>query len=110
MVTIHNQARNGLKGIIYYKDEPIGVCESAETFLDFLCQVKAEESDDYKMEVEVNVTEDSKRTYVYRITKYGTTIPSSYPGVFLWTDLINKKLLYLYNFSISHDFKMKQNI
>ena len=109
MVTIHNQA-DKLKGIIYYKDEPIGVCENAETFLDFLCQVKKEQSEDYKLEVEVEIHTDVKRTYVYKITKDGSTIPSSYPGVYLWTDMINKKLLYLYNFSISHDYKIQQNI
>ena len=110
MVTIHNQADKTLKGIIYYKDEPIGVCENAETFLDFLCQVKEEQSEDYKLEVEVEIDADVKRTYVYKISKNGSTIPASYPGVYLWTDMINKKLLYLYNFSISHDYKIQQNI
>ena len=106
MVTLSNQIdKNNLKGIIYYKEEPIGACDNAETFLDFLCQVKAEQSDDYKLEVEVELENGLKRTYVYRISKNGTTIPLSYPGVYLWTDTLNKKLLYLYNFSISHDFK-----
>ena len=106
MITIHNNINNGLKGIIYYKDNAIGECNSAETFLDILCQIKAERSSDYRMEVEVEVAKGSKRTYVYRFLEDGRMIPSSYPGVVLWTDALNKKLLYLYNFSVSNDFKI----
>ena len=105
MITIHNNINSGLKGIIYHKDEPIGECNNVETFLDILCQIKKEQSDDYSMRVEVELSNDSKRTYVYHFTKNGKVVPSSYPGVYLWTDMMNKDLLYLYNFSISHDFE-----
>ena len=105
MVTVNKGLINGLKGIIYYKDEAIGVCNSAEALLDIQCQIKEEQSDDYKMEVEVEVAKNSKRTFVYRFTKDGNMIPSSYPGVYLWTDLMNKNLLYLYNFSVNHEFR-----
>ena len=104
MITIQNGINSGLKGIIYYKDEPIGECNSVETFLDILCQIKKEQSDDYSMKVEVEVSHDSKRTYVYKFTSSGRVVPSSYPGVYLWTDMMNKNLLYLYNFSINHNF------
>jgi hypothetical protein len=57
------------------------------------------------MEVEVEIAKNSKRTFVYRFSKDGKTIPSSYPGVYLWTDLMNKNLLYLYNFSVNHEFR-----
>lgn len=107
MITIHNRINSGLKGIIYYKDEAIGECDSVETFLDILCQIKKEQSDDYSMKVEVETSDCSKRTYVYHFTKNGKVVPSSYPGVYLWTDMMNKDLLYLYDFSINHDFGQK---
>jgi len=106
MIKLHNDLNNGLKGIIYHNNDIVGVCENAEAFLDLLCQIKEEKSENYKMEVEVNISKDAKRTYVYHFTKDGRVVPSSYPGVTLWTDTLNKKLLYLYNFSISHDFKL----
>ena len=105
-ITFNNDLYNGLKGVIYYKDDIIGSCDSAESFLDLLCQIKEQKLDGIKMEVEVPISDDAKRTYVYHITNDGRLIPSSYPGVMLWTDIFNKKLLYLYNFSISHDFKL----
>lgn len=105
-ISVNKDLYNGLKGVVYYKDEVIGCCDSADSFLDLLCQIKKEQSEDYRMEVEVKAPNNSKRTYVYRFTKDGRTIPSSYPGVMLWTDILNKKLLYLYNFSINHEFKM----
>lgn len=106
MITIHNDIMNGLKGIIYHKEDVIGVCGSAESLLDIQCQIKAEKCADYKMEVEVEIAKGSKRTYVYRFAEDGRMIPSSYPGVTLWIDELNKKLLYLYNFSVSNDFKI----
>ena len=105
-ISLNNNLYNGLKGIIYYKDDIIGSCDSADTFLDFLCQIKRKQSSDFRMEVEVKVGENAKKTYVYHFTKDGRMIPSSYPGVLLWTDILNKKLLYLYNFSVNHDFKL----
>jgi len=105
MITINNNINSNLKGIIYYKDKAIGECSSVETFLDILCQIKKEQSEDYSMHVEINVSADSKRTYVYHFTKEGKVIPASYPGVYLWTDMMNKDLLYLYNFSINHEFE-----
>ena len=105
-ISVNKDLYNGLKGIIFYKNEVIGYCDSADSFLDLLCQIKKEQSEDYRMEVEVKAPNNSKRTYVYRFTKDGRTVPSSYPGVMLWTDILNKKLLYLYNFSINHEFKM----
>lgn len=105
MVSVRKNISNNLKGIIYHKDDVIGICDSAETLLDIQCQIKEEQSEDYKMEVEVEIGKNSKRTYVYRFTKDGKMIPSSYPNVILWTDALNKKLLYLYNYTISHDFK-----
>ena len=104
MITINNEINKNLKGIIYHKETPIGECNSVETFLDILCQVKKEQSEDYSMKVEVEASKDTKRIYVYHFTKEGKVIPSSYPGVYLWTDMMNKDLLYLYNFSISHSF------
>ena len=106
MITLNNDLYNGLKGIIYYKGEVIGSCDSADSFLDLLCQINKEQSDDYKMEVEIKIADDAKRTYVYHFTKDGNVVPSSYPGVMLWTDILNKKLLYLYNFTVSHEFKL----
>lgn len=106
MITLNNDLYNGLKGVIYHKDEVVGFCDSADSFLDLLCQIKNEQSNDYKMEVEVKIADNAKRTYVYHFTKNGTVVPSSYPGVMLWTDILNKKLLYLYNFSVTHDFKL----
>ena len=94
MITIHNRINSGLKGIIYYKDEAIGECDSVETFLDILCQIKKEQSDDYSMKVEVETSDCSKRTYVYHFTKNGKV-------------MMNKDLLYLYDFSINHDFGQK---
>ena len=105
-ITFNNDLDNGLKGIIYHNDDVIGSCDSAESFLDLLCQIKEQQLEGFKMEVEVPISHDAKRTYVYKITKDGRLIPSSYPGVTLWTDILNKKLLYLYNFSINHDFKL----
>jgi len=104
MINIDYNPNKGLIGKVFYKEEFIGTIDSAPAFLDMLCQIKAEQCEDYKMEVEVEVGKSMKRTYVYRITKNGTTIPSAYPGVQLWTDILNKKLLYLYNFSIDHSF------
>ncbi len=104
MITIRNKINSGIKGIIYFKDEAIGECDSAETFLDILCQIKKEQSDEYSMKVEVQVTEDSKRAYIYHFTKDGKVIPASYPGIYLWTDIMNQDLLYLYNFTINHSF------
>ncbi len=106
MVIVNDKLVKDLKGIIYHKNDVIGVCDNAETLLDLQCQIKEEQSDDYKMEVEVETSKNSKRTFVYRFTKEGKMIPSSYPGVTLWTDALNKKLLYLYNFSISHNFRL----
>lgn len=106
MIDVHNNLSKDLKGIIYHKNDIIGVCNSAESLLDIQCQIKKEKSEDYKMEVEVEIGEKYKKTYVYRFSKDGRLIPSSYPGVSLWTDDLNKKLLYLYNFSISYDFKL----
>lgn len=105
MITVNKNLYNGLRGIIFYKNEIIGVCDNEVTFLDILCQIKDEQSEDYKMEVEVEVSKGVKRTYTYRFSKDGKLIPSSYPGVLLWDDILNKKMLYLYNFSISHEFK-----
>ena len=104
MITIHNNINKSLKGVIYSKDEKIGECDNVETFLDILCQIKKEQSEDYSMKVEVEVSHDSKKTYVYHFTKNGVVVPSSYPGVYLWTDMVNKNLLYLYSFSINHNF------
>jgi hypothetical protein len=104
MITVRNKINSCLKGIIYYKDEAIGECDCVETFLDILCQIKKEQSDDYSMRVEVETSNNSKRTYVYHFTKNGKVVPSSYPGVYLWTDMMNKDLLYLYNFSVNNDF------
>lgn len=106
MITIHNKINNGLKGVIYHNDDVIGECDNAETFLDILCQIKKEQSDEYSMRVEVEASEHTKKIYVYRFTKDGNVIPSYYPGVYLWTDLMNKNLLYLYNFSVNHDYKI----
>ena len=106
MITIEDCSYNSLKGVIYHKNDVIGVCSNAETLLNILCQIKNEQSDDYRMEVDVEVSKGVKRTYTYKFTKDGKMIPSSYPGVTLWTDNLNKKLLYLYNFTISHDFKL----
>ena len=106
MITIHDNIVNGLKGIIYHKNDVVGVCNSAEMLLDIQCQIKAEKCADYRMEVEVEISKGSKRTFVYRFTEDGRMIPSSYPGVTLWTDALNKKLLYLYNFSVKNDFKI----
>lgn len=106
MVKINNNLYKGLKGIIYHNEEIIGVIDNAASFLDMLCQIKNEQCANYKMEVEIEISNNVKRTYVYRFTKDGVMIPSSYPGVSLWTDLINKKLLYLYNFSINHSFSL----
>jgi len=103
MITIKNSSNDELKGIIYHKDEVVGVCTSAETLIDILCQIKDEKSDDYRMEVEVNVFDNVKRTYVYKFSKDGRMIPSSYPGVNLWIDDLNKKLLYLYNFVVTYE-------
>lgn len=105
MIKVNNNINKGLKGIIYHNDDVIGVCDSVETFLDLLCQIKKEQSEDYRMEVEVEIAKNSKRTFVYRFSKDGKMIPSSYPGVYLWTDLMNKNLLYLYNFSVNHEFR-----
>ena len=105
MVSVHSNITKDLKGIIYHKDDVIGVCDNAETLLDIQCQIKEEQSEDYWMAVEVEINNNSKRTYVYHFTKDGKMIPSSYPNVILWTDMLNKKLLYLYNYTISHDFK-----
>lgn len=104
MITINNRINSGLKGVIFYKDEPIGECDSVETFLDICCQIKKEQSDDYSMKVEVEIANDFKKVYTYHFNKNGNLIPASYPGVYLWTDMMNKDLLYLYNFSISHEF------
>jgi len=105
MIKVNNNINKGLKGIIYHNNDVIGVCDNVETFLDILCQIKKEQSDDYRMEVEVEIAKNSKRTFVYRFSKDGKIIPSSYPGVYLWTDLMNKNLLYLYNFSVNHEFR-----
>lgn len=105
-IILNKDLYNGLKGIIFYKNEVIGYCDSADSFLDLLCQIKKEQSEDYKMEVEIKTSDNSKKTYIYRFTKDGRMIPSSYPGVMLWTDILNKKLLYLYNFSVNHEFKL----
>lgn len=110
MVTIRNNIYSGLKGIIKYKDVIIGECCSAETFLDILCQIKKEQSEDYSMDVEVETSEGVKRTYTYHFTKNGKVIPLSYPGVYLWTDMLNQNLLYLYNFTMSHSFENKNTI
>lgn len=106
MIKVDNDIKEALKGIIYCKDDVIGVCDNVCTFLDILCQIKVEQCDDYRMEVEVPIDENSKRTYTYRFSKDGRLIPSSYPGVRLWTDELNSKLLFLYNFSVSHEFKL----
>ena len=106
MVTLNKDLYNGLKGIIYHENEVIGVCESADVFLDLCSQIKAEQSDKYKMEVEVSISEGAKRTYVYHFTKNGTLVPLHYSGVDLWTDILNKRILHLYNFTVSHDFKI----
>lgn len=105
MITINNSQGNELRGIIYHKEEVVGVCTNAETFIDILCQIKNEQSDDYRMEVEVDVYDNVKRTYVYKFNKDGKMIPSSYPGVKLWIDDLNKKLLYLYNFVVTYENK-----
>lgn len=110
MITLNNDLYNGLVGVIYCNDEVIGRCDSADAFLDLLCQIKKEQSNEYKMEVEVQISGNAKRTYVYHFTKDGNVVPSSYPGVMLWTDILNKKLLYLYNFAVSYDFKLEQKI
>lgn len=103
MITIKGSQSNGRKGIIYHNKDVIGICTNAETLLDILCQIKKEKSDDYSMEVEVEIDENVKRTYVYKFTKEGKMIPASYPGVTLWSDDLNKKLLYLYNFSVTYE-------
>jgi hypothetical protein len=105
MVTLNKDLYNGLKGIIYHENEVIGVCESADTFLDLCSQIKAEQSDKYKMEVEAKMANGAKRTYVYHFTKNGTLVPLHYSGVDLWTDILNERLLHLYNFEVRHDFK-----
>ena len=101
MIKSNSDLYNGLKGIVYLDNDVVGAIDSADKFLDLLCQIKEEQRDGYKMEVEVEVCDGVKRTYVYHFTK-----DASYPGVMLWTDILNKKLLYLYNFSINHDFKI----
>lgn len=106
MIKSNSDLYNGLKGIVYLGNDVVGAVDSADKFLDLLCQIKEEQRDGYKMEVEVEVCDGVKRTYVYHFTKDGRMIPASYPDVMLWTDILNKKLLYLYNFSINHDFKI----
>ena len=108
MITIRNNINSNLKGIIYHNHEVVGECDNVETFLDVLCQIKKEQCDGYSMKVEVETSNNSKRTYIYKFTKDGKVIPSSYPGVYLWTDMMNKDLLYLYGFSIEHDFVHKK--
>lgn len=105
MVTINNNIYKSLKGKIFHKDKEIGECDSAETFLDLLCQIKKEQSDEYSMHVEIDISDDTKKTYVYHFSKDGKVIPASYPGIYLWTDLLNQNLLYLYNFTMSHNFE-----
>ena len=103
-----NACGNGgsLKGVVFYGNDVIGIVDNASSFLDMLCQIKENKEEGYRMEVDIEVSKGVKRTYVYTFTKDGRMVPSSYPGVNLWTDMLNKKLLYLYNFSISHNFKL----
>lgn len=101
MIEIENDKDKKLKGIIFHKNDIIGVCDNVETYLDILCQIKQEKSDDYRMEVDVKIDDNTKRTYVYRFSSNGKMIPLSYPGVKLWIDELDEKLLYLHNFSSS---------
>ena len=47
MVIVNDRLVKDLKGIIYHKNDVIGVCDNAETLLDLQCQIKEEQSDDY---------------------------------------------------------------
>jgi hypothetical protein len=106
MVSVNSDLTKGLVGIIYYKDEVIGKCDSAETLLDLQCQIKEQQIEGCRMEVEVEVAKNSHRIFIYKFSKDGVMIPSSYPGVTLWTDVLNKKLLYLYNFTANYSSKI----
>ena len=93
-----NQRRCKLKGIVFREDDVIGVIDNVESFLDFQCQVKNEQAEGYRMEVDVPMSNGVRKTFTYQFDKNGKMTPSSYPGVRLWDDVLNEKLLYLHNF------------
>lgn len=98
-----NTEKKKLKGIIFKNDDIIGVVDNADSYLDLLCQIKEEGCDEYRMEVDVPLSNGDRRTYVYHFDKEGKMSPASYPNVRLWIDELNSKMLYLYNFTLNYN-------
>ena len=103
MVKVDNNLSKNLKGLLFKGETFVGEIDNAHTFINVLCQIKSEKESDYRMEVEIEIAKDVRRTYVYKFTPEGKMIPSSYPNVSLWIDQLNSELLYLYGFKVNFE-------
>lgn len=95
MIKINNKIGNNINCEILHKGKPIGKCDNILSFYDILCQVKKEKSNDYQILVKTKIKNGYEKEYIFKINSEGKLSPSSYPNVKLWTDMLDKQLLYL---------------